>query len=164
MVGQTLGARYASRLISLVLSSTSPYFAQKEVWNERLATVRSQGMAGFVDATIDRWFSKEGQARIPQEVDKVRQMILTTPLEGFCGSSAAIRDMDMRPLHKDIHTPTLILVGELDPGTPVSASEAIHQGIAGSQMKIYQGAAHFCNVERPDLFNGDLLAFLNQHR
>jgi 3-oxoadipate enol-lactonase len=121
-------------------------------------------MQGVLDATIDRWFSKEGQAGIPQEVEKVRQMILATPVEGFCGSGAAIRGMDMRPLHKDIHTPTLILVGELDPGTPVSAAEAIHQGVAGSQLRIYKGAAHFCNVEKADLFNGDLLAFLQQHR
>ena len=163
MVGQTLGAKYGGRLISLILSSTSPFMAQKEVWNERIALVREHGMKAVVDATIDRWYTKAGQARLPEEVAKTRQMILATPVEGFCSSSAAIRDMDLRGLHQAIKAPTLVMVGEYDPGTPVSAAEEIHAGIAGSQLRIFAAAAHFCNVEQADLFNETLLDFLRTH-
>jgi 3-oxoadipate enol-lactonase len=163
MVGQTLGAQYGGRLISLILSSTSPFMAQKEVWNERIALVRKDGMKAVVDATLDRWYTKAGQARLPEEVAKTRQMILATPVEGFCASSTAIRDMDLRGLHRAIKAPTLILVGEHDPGTPVSAAEEIHAGIAGSRLRIFPAVAHFCNVERADLFNGALLDFLSRH-
>ncbi len=163
MVGQTLGAKYGSRLISLVLSSTSPFMSQKESWNERIALVRERGMGAVVDATIDRWYTKAGQARLPEEVAKTRQMILSTPVEGFCGSGAAIRDMDLRKFHRAIKTPTLVLVGEQDPGTPVSAAEEIQGGIAGSELQIFADAAHFCNVEQADRFNGALLDFLKKH-
>ena len=163
MFGQTLGAKYGGRLFSLILSSTSPFMAPKEVWNERIALVRERGMEAFVDATIDRWYTKAGQARLSEEVAKTRQMILATPAEGFCASSAAIRDMDLRGLHQSIKAPTLILVGELDPGTPVSAAEQIHAGIAGSQLRIFSAVAHFCNVEQSDLFNEALLDFLKKH-
>jgi 3-oxoadipate enol-lactonase len=160
MVGQALAAGHGERLIALVLSSTSAFFPLKEVWNERLALVRQSGMASVVDATIDRWFIKASQARLPGEVAKTREMIQRTPVEGFCGCGVAIREMDLRESLKAITVPTLVIVGEHDPGTPVSGAELIHAGIALSRLEVLADAAHFCNVEQKDRFNGLLLGFL----
>jgi 3-oxoadipate enol-lactonase len=57
---------------------------------------------------------------------------------------------------------TLIMVGEDDPGTPVSASQSIHEGIAGSKLVIIPKMLHLTNVEAPELFNAHLLEFLKQ--
>ena len=134
--------------------------ANREVWEERFKLVRTAGMAGVVDATIDRWFTKAGQARIPDEVEKVRQMILDTPVEGYCGCGAAIRELDLRETIRRISSRTLVMVGEQDPGTPVSAAELIHSRIQSSILKIIPDAAHFVNVEQSGLFNKALLEFL----
>jgi 3-oxoadipate enol-lactonase len=61
---------------------------------------------------------------------------------------------------KDIRIPTLIMVGEDDPGTPVSASEAMHQRIPHSKLVIIKAARHLSNVEQPETFNTNLLTFL----
>ena len=53
-------------------------------------------MAAVAEATIDRWFTTPGQQRLPEEVDKVRQMVLSTPVEGFCACCEAIKGMDQR--------------------------------------------------------------------
>ena len=163
MVGQMLGTHHADRLISLVLCDTAAHLGPKEIWEERMAAVREQGMAGLVDAFIDRWFTKPGQKRMPDEIKKVRAMISATPVPGFCGCCCAIRDMDQRESIRTISVPTLVMVGEHDPGTPVSAATYIHEQIASSRMKIIDGAAHFINVEQKSVFNEALLSFLGEN-
>ncbi len=160
MVGQMLGAGHGDRLISLSLCATSAHIAPREIWDERIETVRKNGMDAVADATIDRWFTKAGQKRLQSEVNKVRRMILNTPVDGFCACSAAIRDMDQRETIRVISTRTLVVVGEHDPGTPVSAAELIHERIASSKLMVIPDAAHFINVEQASVFNNILLEFI----
>jgi 3-oxoadipate enol-lactonase len=58
-----------------------------------------------------------------------------------------------------VTVPTLIMVGEKDPSTPVSAAEAIQQQIQGSELVVITGALHLTNIEAPFLFNQRLLSF-----
>jgi 3-oxoadipate enol-lactonase len=160
MVGQMLSTRHGDRLISLSLCATSAHIAPREIWDERIETVRKNGMDAVADATIDRWFTKAGQERLQSEVNKVRRMILNTPVDGFCACSAAIRDMDQRETIRVISTRTLVVVGEHDPGTPVSAAELIHERIASSKLMVIPDAAHFINVEQASVFNNILLEFI----
>ncbi|MFW6054873.1 MAG: 3-oxoadipate enol-lactonase [Thermodesulfobacteriota bacterium] len=160
MVAQMLGTTYPDRLKKLVLSSTAAYAGPPENWDERIALVRENGMQAVVDATIDRWFTQKGQERMPLEVTRVRNMILGTPVKGFCACCQAIRDMDQRDSISFISAPTLVTVGEHDPGTPVSAAEFIHGQIASSQLKIFPGAAHLVNVEKAGEFTRMLLDFI----
>ena len=72
-------------------------------------------------------------------------------------------EMDLRDSLRAVATPTLVVVGKNDHGTPVSAAELIHKGIAFSELRILSAAAHFCNVEQKDLFNGTLLDFIRRN-
>jgi 3-oxoadipate enol-lactonase len=160
MVGQALGGRHGDRLASLTLSSTAAVMPPREVWDERMALVRKAGMASVADATMDRWFTRAGQARLAGEVSRIRRALLDTPVEGYCACCAAIRDMDLSGSLNGISKPVLILVGEQDPGTPVSAARFIHERIASSRLKVIPDAAHFVNVEQVDAFNEALVGFI----
>ena len=160
MIGQMLGACYGDRLYSLILCDTASYMPFPEMWDERIEIVRKSGMAALVDATIDRWFTKAGQERLQKEVEEVRRMILNTSREGYCGCCAAIRDLDLREAVCGISTRTLIIVGEQDQGTPVSAAEFIKERIASSMLRIIPDAAHFVNMEQAGIFNVAILDFL----
>jgi pimeloyl-ACP methyl ester carboxylesterase len=52
------------------------------------------------------------------------------------------------------------MVGEDDPGTPVSASKAIHERISNSKLVILPSARHLSNIEQTQAFNSVLLEFL----
>ena len=73
-------------------------------------------------------------------------------------------DTSMRTEHrhifKTINVPTLIMVGELDSLTPPSMSKEIMREIKNSYMKIIPNAGHLINIENPDLFNINLMTFL----
>ena len=117
-------------------------------------------MAAVVDATIDRWFTRPGQERAPGDVARIREIILATPPEGFIACAHAIAAMDQRESIRAIDRPTLVVVGEHDPGTPPSAAELIHDRIAGSKLVVLEESAHFCNIEQAGSFNTALEEFL----
>jgi 3-oxoadipate enol-lactonase len=162
MVGQMLGARHPERLCSLTLSSTAAILSPREIWDERIEMVRGSGIESVVEATINRWFTKSGQDRMPNEIEKVRRVIMNTSVDGYCACCAAIRDMDLSASLNTISTQVLVLVGDQDSGTPVSASEFIHGRITSSELKIIPHAAHFVNVEQASAFNDALIEFITR--
>jgi len=163
MTGQTLGVRHPDILRSLVLCDTSAHMPPPGLWDERIALARDGGMAATSEATLGRWFTAPFHAARPDAIERVRQMIETTPVEGYAGCCMAIRDMDQTAMLSRIAVPTCVIVGAEDPSTPVAASKLIHNKIAGSEMVIIEDAAHLSNIEKADEFNTALLGFLSQH-
>lgn len=163
MVAQELGARHGRRLHTLMLCSTSAHMPPREVWEERIQTVRENGMAVVIDATIERWFTQAGQARLPAEVQKIRKALSETSPDGFTACCAAIRDMDLRDAIRGIAAPTLIMVGEHDQGTPVSAARFIHERISASRLVVLADAAHLQNVEQAGTFTQTMMSFLEEN-
>src|SRR6516164_7718104 len=147
MVGQWLGANAPSRVQRLVLTNTSSYFADKALWNDRIALVREKGVAAFAAATMERWFTKGFRERAPEVVARTQEMFAATPLEGYLGCAAAVRDMDQRELLPRITAPTLVIAGRHDPATPPEANEYISKHIPGAQFRLLD-AAHLSNVEQ----------------
>jgi 3-oxoadipate enol-lactonase len=132
------------------------------ILQERIAAAKENGMADQVDGTLERWFTPRYLKDNPPQVEIIRQQILATPLAGYIGCSEALRGLNYLERLTEIKLPTLIMVGEEDPGTPVAASEAMHERIAGSQLVILPSARHLSNIEQADAFNKSLLGFLLQ--
>ena len=130
-----LGANAPSRIDKLILSNTSAYFPDKTVWEGRLKLVREKGVAAVVDGTMERWFTKPFREASPQATERVRAMFLATDVEGYLGCGEAIREMDHRPLLAKINTPTLVIAGRYDLGTPLEAGEFIARGLRCSRPR-----------------------------
>ena len=149
MVGQWLGANAGGRLEKLILSNTSSYMEPKEIWNERIATARNEGMEPLVDLIIQRWFTPGFVEGNPDEIARVREMILAAPGHGYAGCCAAIRDMDQRGILPSIAVPTMVIVGADDPATVPAAGELIAESIPGAGLHVIENAAHLSNLEQP---------------
>lgn len=162
MVGQVMGTRHPERQFSLTLCDTSAYMGAEEVWEPRVQTGLAQGVEGLVESSVERWFTVESFTRIPEEVEKVCEMIRATPLAGFIGCCRAFQAFDQRAANKAITAPTLVIVGEFDPGTDLGHATVIQEAIEGSELVVIEDAAHLTNIERPDVFNEALLGFLSR--
>jgi 3-oxoadipate enol-lactonase len=162
MIGQGLALGHPERLLSLSLCSTSAFMpeAAQPAIQERVDTARGEGMPGLVDGTLARWFSPAFLKSGGREVERVRRQILATPTAGYIGCTEAIRRLNYLERLDRVRTPTLIMVGEEDPGTPVAASRAIHERITGSRLVIIPAALHLTNIEQAERFNRELLDFL----
>jgi 3-oxoadipate enol-lactonase len=162
MIGQCLALNHPHRLKSLALcdtASTIPAEAQP-VWQERLDKVRKKGMEALAEETMERWFNPAFLRQNPPMVKLIREQILATPVAGYIGCAEAIRRLNYLDRISGINTPTLIMVGEDDPGTPVSASKAMHERIPDSKLVVLPSARHLSNVEQTEAFNAALLKFL----
>ncbi len=65
------------------------------------------------------------------------------------------------PRLEQITCPTMLVHGELDREVPVAASRDAADAIAGSRLRVIQGAGHWCHRERPNEFNALLREFVN---
>lgn len=162
MIGQCLALKYSDRLRSLSLCDTAPVIPEeaKPLFEERMTRARDGGMEALVQETLERWFTQPYLNQNPPEVDHIRKQILGTPVAGFIGCSHAILGLNFVERLSEIKLPTLIIVGEDDPGTPVEASQAIHQRIGNSKLVVLPSAAHLSNIEQADAFNAALISFL----
>jgi 3-oxoadipate enol-lactonase len=163
MIGQCIALNHPDRLLSLSLCDTAALMPDENqpVWEERIGVARTKGPEALVQGTMERWFTRDYLDRGSSQIAKIRQQFLSTPVEGFVGCSEAIRRLDYLDRLREIAVPTLIMVGEDDPGTPVAASQAMHERIPGSRLVIIPSAAHLSNVEQARIFNDHLLRFLD---
>jgi 3-oxoadipate enol-lactonase len=162
MIGQCLALNHPHRLKSLVLCDTTAVFPAEtqSIWDERIDKAHKKGMEGLLDETIERWFTPAFLRQGFPMVKLIRKQFLATPVAGYIGCAEAIRRLSYLDRLPEIKMPTLIMVGEDDPGTPVSASEAMHKRISNSKLVVLPSARHLSNVEQTYAFNSALLTFL----
>jgi 3-oxoadipate enol-lactonase len=164
MIGQGIALHHSGRLESLVLADTAAIIpdAAQAVWQERIDAVQNQGMQAVAESTLERWFTPNYLKQNLPEVEQIRPQILATPVAGYIGCSEAIRRLNYLNQLAAIQTPTLIMVGADDPGTPVEASEAMHTQIKGSKLVVIPEAAHLSNIEQSEIFSTNLMAHLQR--
>jgi 3-oxoadipate enol-lactonase/4-carboxymuconolactone decarboxylase len=162
MTGQALALRRPEKLESLVLMATSAHLPPADMWNQRVATVRAQGMEVIADTVMTRWFTPAFIERAPHAVAQTRMHFVGHDPNGYAICCEAIRDMDLRAVIGAIRTPTLIIAGADDPATPVAMMEDIRGRIPEAELIIVPKAAHLLNIERPEVVNSHLEAFLGR--
>ena len=128
-------------------------------WEERIVVAEKQGMEALVEPTLARWFPPEVIKANPTHLDKVRQMIRTTPVNGFVGCSAALGNHDYRPLMPKVKHPVLWMCGEKD-GHNAAAMKVMQDELPGSQYIVLPGAGHISNMDQPAMFTKALRDFL----
>jgi 3-oxoadipate enol-lactonase len=162
MIGQCLALNHPHRLRSLALCDTSAIIPEdaQPIWKERLKTLRDKGVGALLQETMERWFTPSFLILNSPMLSIIRKQFLATPVEGFIGCVEAIRKLNYLDRLAEIKIPTLILVGEDDPGTPVAASKAMHERIPNSRLVVLQSARHLSNVEQSEAFNATLIKFL----
>ena len=162
MVGQYLGLLHPQRILSLTLSSTSSRVPPegRALWEQRIKDTREKGIESQVATAMPRWVTAANQKAKPAVVERLAKMIRGTSPEGFCGWGGAISTLNVTDRLKTIALQTNVIVGAEDVGTPVAASQAIHERIKGSQLVVLDSASHLSNLEQPAAFTRALETFL----
>jgi 3-oxoadipate enol-lactonase len=164
MIGQVFALSNPGVFQSLVLCDTTSRYpaAAAPVWEERIKTVSAQGMEPMVGPTLERWFTAPFRKRRPEVTERVAAMIRATPPAGYIGCCHAIPKIDVTRRLGEVRCPTLVVVGEEDPGTPVEMAREIHAALPSGELAILRSASHLSNVEQPEEFNRVLLGFLDK--
>jgi 3-oxoadipate enol-lactonase len=150
MTGMWLAINGPERIDRLGLCCTSAHLPPREMWTERAATVRAQGVGAVADAQLERWFTPAFAERRPEAVERARRALLETQPEGYAGCCEAIASHDLRHELGSIRAPTLVLAADDDPATPPAHGRLIADAIDGAGFVVLERARHLAVVELPD--------------
>jgi 3-oxoadipate enol-lactonase/4-carboxymuconolactone decarboxylase len=161
MTGQAFALRHKEKLGRLALLATTARMDAK-TWVERAALVRREGYGSFIETVLTpRWFTPAFAARSPQVLAGFRERF-PKDWRGYAVCCGVIETLDLPERIAAIRAPTLIMVGADDPATPVAMSEDLHRRIPHADFIVLPGLAHVLAVERPDIVNPYLAAFLGR--
>jgi 3-oxoadipate enol-lactonase len=127
-------------------------------WEERIVIAQNQGMEALVEPTMTRWFPPEVLKADPPHLDKVREMIRTTPANGFIGCAAALADHNYAAAVATVKRPVLFLVGAKDAAAP--PMRKLYEALPGSRYVELAGAGHISNLDQPEAFTRAVADFL----
>jgi 3-oxoadipate enol-lactonase len=157
-----LAVHAPERVRSLVLANTGARIGSVEFWDARVALVRERGMSAVADVAIPNWFTEPFRTREPQTVQRFRDEIEATPVEGYLGCCAAMREEDLRESLSAVRCPVLAIAGASDRSTPPELLRFVHEQLPGSRL-VMLDAAHISNVEQEAAFNAALSTFVAAH-
>jgi 3-oxoadipate enol-lactonase len=127
-------------------------------WEERIVVAQKQGMEALVEPTLARWFPPEAIKANPPHLDKVREMIRTTPVNGFIGCAAALADHNYAAAVATATRPVLFMVGEKD--AAAAPMRRLNEALPGSRYVELPGAGHISNLDQPEAFTRAVKDFL----
>jgi len=162
MVGQELALRHPKLVRALVLANTTSAYpeATRQIWQQRIATVREQGIEVIADAVMGRYFHEDFRAAKASTVAQFRQRLVSTDALGYVGCCHAVGTVDTTDRLAQIAVPTLVIAGELDQGTPVAMAQTLTEGIPSARLAVVEQASHLSAVEQPQAFAALVQTFL----
>jgi len=156
--------RHADRLKALVLADTRAGADSDAARAARAAQadkVRKEGSASIADAVLPKLVGETTHAQRPELVARLKETIAANPPRGIADALAGLAARaDSTSTLREVRVPTLVVCGAEDVLTPVSESEALVRGIAGSKLEVIPAAGHLSSMENPDQFNAVLRRFL----
>lgn len=150
MIAQGLAAARPDLVRALVLCDTAHRIGPPEMWDQRIAAIRAGGIEALAEPILERWFSADFRRSRPAELLGWRNMLTRTPVEGYLGTCAAIRDSDLTGAARAIAVPTLCVVGSEDGATPPELVRSLAALVPGAGFSIVEGAGHLPCVEAPE--------------
>jgi 3-oxoadipate enol-lactonase len=167
MIGQVLGIEHGERMLSLMLCGISPKAVPggQPMWDARFAAIReANSVEPLADDTMRRWFTDGFLAEQPTRVEQIRNTVASTTPDGYMGGAAAIIAFDVLAELPNVKTPTLVVCGDDDPGTPAEGNRTIASLIPGARYHEIANARHIPMIEHPETFNRIMMDWLAANR
>lgn len=158
LAGLWLAAHHCERFPRMVVTNTAAQIGTQQGWNDRIALVERNGMAGITDKLLS-WFSPGYPQANPGPIDGFMKVFLATSPAGYNGCCGAIRDADLRAQLPNIRVPMLVIGGTHDISTPPAQTKLIVEGVPGAQY-VELAAGHLSNWEQPGGYTEALISFL----
>jgi len=163
VIGLSLALDHAERVLSVAVcdSRANSHPVHMERWAARSKGAIEHGMGWLADDFTGHWFTEAAHAARHPWIAPVHRMVEATKLEGYLAGVNVVTSVDYRPRLKALgKVPMLFLAGAQDIGDFPDQAKAMHAAVPGSSLCLIEGAAHLCNLEKPEEFNAALAAFL----
>jgi 3-oxoadipate enol-lactonase len=170
MIGVSVGGQIALRaaferpaqVMGVVALDTAARIRNRESWSERIDLVRTRGLEPIADETVARWFVTGVAKHNAVVVAGYRRMLMRTPLEGYLGTCAALRDEDLTPHLARITQPVLVVCGSHDAATPPAVVRGLAQGLPHARYVEIAAAGHLPCLDQPSATAAHIDSFVRE--
>ena len=169
-IGTWLAAKYPEQVKSLSLHSawdkTDPFL--------RVIVEGWRTIAGALDSVTEMviqgifpfCFTPELYAAKPEYIDSLADFVRSRPMppvDAFVRQSGAVLTHDASAVLGSIRAPTLITYGRHDIVTSTRFAAPLTEGIANTELIVFEDCAHAAIYENVEGFNAETLDFLQRH-
>ena len=134
--------------------------AFRAMWDQRMAAVNENGLAGIVDGTLATWFTETWRDANPGALAAVRDMVLANDPSGYISCCKALKELDYLRHLGAITSPVLYVGGSDDKGAAPEVMRAMAAATPGGKFHEVSDAAHVANINQPEAFNKAISEFL----
>ncbi|MBU3029013.1 3-oxoadipate enol-lactonase [Paracoccus marinaquae] len=160
LIGQSLAARHGDLLAGLVISNSAAKIGDAQMWGDRIAAIRRDGLASIGAATMERWFSPAFRAA--GHAAPWQRMLERQPLAGYAACCEAIAAADLGASTRGLRLPVRLIAGTADGSTPPDLVRGTADLIQGARLDVIEGAGHIPCVEAPREYADILTHFLKE--
>ncbi|MEM7542789.1 MAG: alpha/beta hydrolase [Pseudomonadota bacterium] len=172
LVGNSIGGMIAMQtsldapervIANLILSSGTNIGADTP---PEVAEAMQQDWRAVFGALIDSAVAERSKTERPEVADFLHACYLSESnfTEAVLWASmmdpAGVFNWNISDQLKDISQPTMIIAGEEDGATTPDHNRFLADNIPNATFKLYKELGHFCQLEKPALFNEHLTTFL----
>lgn len=161
LIAQGLYASRPDLVRALILCDTGHKIGTDELWNSRIDAIREGGIEAISDQILERWFTPDYRTKERLAFAGYRNMLCRTPVDGYVGTAAAIRDADFTEQTGAIKVPTLCVVGDQDGATPPELVGEMAKLIPGARYQVIPNAGHLPCIEQPVVLTDAIKAFVD---
>lgn len=158
LIGQWLAVNASNRFPKICISNTAAKIGDQQRWQERIDTLRKNGMQVLLDTTLEKWFTPSFHQQYPEKAEAFALMFISNHVDGYCNCCHAIAGADFVDELKNIKSEILVVTGDEDPVTNVDEAKFLNKNISGSQLVVLPGR-HLVNAEVPELYAETLINF-----
>jgi 3-oxoadipate enol-lactonase len=164
MTALGFGLAHPNRVNTIICCSARADFPPPVIasWDERIELVTIGGMAAIAEGTLTRWFTEKTRLERPELVDRVRKMIISTSVDGYCGCAAALKTLDYRRRLPSLKKSVFYLAGSQDGAASPDAMRDMAEATPQSMFDVIPDAAHITNMERVQSFNEKICNFIRK--
>ena len=118
------------------------------------------GMEAIVNITSDRWFPESFRASNPARMQRIKDMIRRTSIDGYHGCIHALLTVNFDAYLPELRMPALFVSGELDQlGGPPDIMQDMAKKVQNGQHLSLPNAGHICNIANPAAYDEALREF-----
>ena len=168
--GMWLAARHPEKVKTLSLHSAwtaSDPFLRTVVQSWQIIAQALASVPEMIIQGIFPWcFTPEMYAARPEYVDALAEFVRGRPMppvDAFIRQSGAVLAHDATAALGSIQAPTLITFGRHDLVTSTRFAAPLSEGIANSEVLVFEDCSHAPIYENVEGFNTQTLAFLQRH-
>lgn len=161
MIAQIMAVRIPRKIRKLILCDTRHKIGNTQIWNDRINSVKKEGLPSISDGVMQRWFSEKFRKENADRVSGYKMMLERMPALGYIKTCETIRDSDLTEVAKQIKIPSLCIAGSEDKSTTPEEVKNLSDLIDGSKYAVIEGSGHIPCVDNPELMSRLIIDFIN---